>query len=556
MRRLGLFLAFVLFVTELAADQIVYTGQCPATYITLGVVAGAPGESNAVGGNYGNNGTITVNAVLDTATPSLTYQSFVLNITPIVVNIDDNYTVGIGHTVPIHTTITIDSISLSSRNCRLFSLTPGLDGRYKVDHDKLRLDDSFILNGSYSIVGPTQEATKSFSLPYTLPSNTFLFPWFELDTTNYPSTLSTTAWKQNPMTYNDQTINSAYASQFNAVVDGASVGINIQWVSIRLDNNITLTSVPEPSTLIPSLAGAIGLMVCKWCRPRHRKCLKWFSQRGFEMRWRNIALTIAVLVSFAEVALGGVIRFEGTTPASVHKPFGYPIVDLQGSTFPRVKPWASVSHDVTLDSVNRTIFYDKMTFSTEGPVAMSYTISEIQPGTLNTVTTIASVIFDRISITATNVGPLALTDQTIYFDVASNLRGQHGCFPDLPLTGTYSITRGADTVSGPFSLVLPINIGTAFPTEVLYTANYPTGIGLQGYNDVLWRDEVAGGNIIPKTIFSGDVGGFPCLLNMEYFYFTQESYISTLSAVPEPSTIVLLSVGAIGMLVYHWRRRR
>lgn len=339
----------LLLVTSRAvAEQIPYTGSCSVTYLTLGLMSGVPhGDQRAIGGNYGNSGVITVNTILDTATPRLTYESFTLNVAPIVVEIDDNYTVGLGQTVPIHTTVSLGPISLASRNCRAFSLTPGLSGFYEIEHDKLLLDDSFILNGSYRIAGPTQVVTQAFSLTYSLPSNTFLFPWFKLDGTTYPASLGLKAWKQNPMTYNEPSSGSGHASEFDAVVDGASVAVNIQWLSLRLDSDATLTPTvldwrggqnPGPTDWGTAANWNLGTFVP--------------DGRGFRVSFGNSGATSNVTDMISVGRTVGSVTFAATTATMIQSTGGKSLTLDNGSSAATISIAGShtISAPVVLDS--------------------------------------------------------------------------------------------------------------------------------------------------------------------------------------------------------------
>ncbi len=269
---------------------------------------------------------------------------------------------------------------------------------------------------------------------------------------------------------------------------------------------------------------------------------------------------LAWLFAVSGIARAEVVRFTGVDDISTRTTIFYADPYIQDVRFSGTSP-AFTAGDVTLDSTAQTILYNHLTFFTAAPTTRSKTISEIRPGTFEVVNTQATITFDPISITAENIGPLPLQNQTTYFAVHNNTDGSYGSFPTIPLTGTYSVTRELETVSGAFAIPLPISSMNRFPVDLLYVDDYPNSIMLKGkYGgwdaSVQWNDWSSGiNNLTKRTIFSGIVGGFDCALELQSVYFNRKNNYTTLTAIPEPSTLILLAMGAVGLLVaYAWRR--
>lgn len=239
-----------------------YAGLDKATYFRFGM----GGTHSPCGENFAEETTLAVSLMLDTEAATITYDSVVFSTGEIVILLEDNYTVDFGETVPITTTISLAPIVLASKNHNAFQLTPKLDGRFDIDHDRLRFDDSIIVTGRYDISGPMESAFHDFSVLYEMPNNSYLFPWMCVDTTFFPAELTLETWKQNPIVYYDYPRDS----EFSARVDGADVTVDLQWLSLRLDNDLQVTSVPEPcGFILLSMAAVVGLGY-DWRRRRRR----------------------------------------------------------------------------------------------------------------------------------------------------------------------------------------------------------------------------------------------------------------------------------------------
>ena len=256
---------------------------------------------------------------------------------------------------------------------------------------------------------------------------------------------------------------------------------------------------------------------------------------------------LLLIITVPGISRGETIRFatgQGTA-APISAFYVDPFIDnyrfsgtVQGRSF----------EDATLDSTAQTILYNKMTLWTDAPNVRSATYDEVIPGTFQTVQTHATISVDPVSTSVMNVGPLTLHQSISEFDIQPNLDGSHGGFATIPLTGTYSITRESQTVSGQFAVSLPIYRAGAFPEEYLYVDNYPNSIDLKGVGFleslVQWIDWPSGqNNPNRRTIFSGMLDGFPAVLELQDIYFNRNGRI-TLSAIPEPTTLVMLFIGS------------
>lgn len=236
-----------------------YVGVDKATYFGFGM----GGTHSLHGANFAEETSLAVSLTLDTETPAITYDSVVFSTDEIVIVLEDNYTIDFGETVPITTTLTLAPIVLTSRNHNTFQLTPKLDGRFDIDYDRLRLEDSILVTGRYEISGPTAFASHDFSVLYELPTS-YLFPWMCVDTSLFPGTLTLEAWRQGPMTYYDYPRDS----EFSAIVDGANVTVNLQGFSLRLDNDVQMGVLPEPSTFVLLGIAMLASLGYGWRRQR------------------------------------------------------------------------------------------------------------------------------------------------------------------------------------------------------------------------------------------------------------------------------------------------
>jgi hypothetical protein len=114
---------------------------------------------------------------------------------------------------------------------------------------------------------------------------------------------------------------------------------------------------------------------------------------------------------------------------------------------------------------------------------------------------------------------------------------------DITLAGTYDISGPTETVTGSFSINMPTSINGWI--YVLHTQDYPLAIQVQGEPCFLAYWSVP--NLINQT-----VDGVPININC-YSDLVVNSLTLT---VPEPSTFILLGMGAIGLIGFAWRRLR
>lgn len=198
-----------------------------------------------------------------------------------------SFTVGFGAAKTVVTTINIDSLNLSFSNLNgSHSLSPASGGVYNIsDTFNLQNGGNWLvglhlsggitgsLTGSYTIQGPTQSASGTFTQPILFENN-----WLQnnsilastlpsgLDTNGYPDQVSFTNALSFALHLKPQTSNFV-----SGTVDGVAVQTGIQYFALSVPAaGVTLAAVPEPSTYA-AIAGVIALVVGVWKRRGARK---------------------------------------------------------------------------------------------------------------------------------------------------------------------------------------------------------------------------------------------------------------------------------------------
>ena len=211
-----------------------------------------------------------------------------------------------------------------------------------------------------------------------------------------------------------------------------------------------------------------------------------------------------IMMFLAFIVAGSVAKADPITPIT------YTIVD-QGATY---------QNGWTLDG----------TITTDGTIG-DLSQSNLLSGTL----TLSSPLYG--SYTATGI---TFTLQT------------HGSGPAMEATATplTLLLPCSDPHSGSFSMTGSDGVGVDWLNPLTSESGYP----IYGYDGIApvtepdWRPGIAWDSVWSTDPIGGYGGPPPPALGP-----TESWVIATV--VPEPSTIVLLGIGAISMLVFAWRRR-
>jgi hypothetical protein len=144
--------------------------------------------------------------------------------------------------------------------------------------------------------------------------------------------------------------------------------------------------------------------------------------------------------------------------------------------------------------------------------------------------------------------------------------------PSMAVDGNLDTLWSANSAGSPSSPIwLDVDLGVAYPVDRIvligpYSGNEGLHVDYELYGSldgITWGDPIGQGSLVDTATMSErsntiDVGGSA----MRYVRFSgvggsHWTHLSEMEvySVPEPSTIVLLSVGAISLIAYLWRRR-
>ena len=148
------------------------------------------------------------------------------------------------------------------------TLTPGTAGTYVIGQGPYPADWGFSVTGSYTVAGPTQTVSGTFSKPRTIYqyNSTSLYPRWNLDAASYPGTVSLSgeqlvSWNSTDVPY-----------EINTVVDGVGINVYTGGSYYQFLSPLTLTPVPEPTPLVFLALTYAAMLLLKrqnrqpWCR--------------------------------------------------------------------------------------------------------------------------------------------------------------------------------------------------------------------------------------------------------------------------------------------------
>ncbi len=302
---------------------------------------------------------------------------------------------------------------------------------------------------------------------------------------------------------------------------------------------------------------------------------------------RRWTIGIAVIVSqllATDPGRAEPVRFAGTVPASF---------DLDVSDCGQRESWSpgSVTRfaDVSLDIVELTAFHHQVTYSLEQPLVHSWRQSWVVPGTVTIASITTTITIDPFTVSLSDYGPLALsppevdgqyitTRDTHHSEDGTFYPGERASFDPVVISGSYSIEGPTEVFAGTFNQTLQAGTYRSYwGGERGWDYTYPTPrIGFHRYDITSYPNTVRAvqfndsSNLSfgmpdgylghkPLTVFDGIVDGVPWEVQIRHMGFRgvgSNSDWGTLQAIPEPSSLVLLTMGTPTITIGWWRRRR
>lgn len=263
----------------------------PVNLATNGTFTGAASTDNTLVTSVGFQ--ITVNPTALT----LTFDSLQLATAPFTISRTSTITVGFGQTKTFTETYAVNPIRWTLSDSHVETLTPAQDGNYNIvasfyspplvyDIADAYISGSALATGTYSIQGPTETVSGSFSQTLTaaahLPFSAVYLPTI-LDTSNYPHSLDLGAVGDHfwfsfvsgtlPISttvdgVSIQTGLGSAGSAFNQFLQAIVYTSNSTTpISLYQGSLAPLTLVPEPASAA-LVAGSSGLAVAWFFRRR------------------------------------------------------------------------------------------------------------------------------------------------------------------------------------------------------------------------------------------------------------------------------------------------
>jgi hypothetical protein len=224
---------------------------------------------------YGVQGAAQDNAVaqFDWAASGASFQSFNFVFSGGNYMLSRTYTTGPGQTETITASVQVDPFTVAASDLPQYQFTPGMNGLYNVTTVHNGRFDALPLSGRVVITGPTQTATVPFSV--LIPSDVNIpFPTlFNVDTADYPSTLSLDFF-HSPYYGGGVQLGYWFVSNVSqpltladATVDGVDVLISTAGGYASTSSDFDIHPVPESSTSLLLLLGIGGVIATR--RPRN-----------------------------------------------------------------------------------------------------------------------------------------------------------------------------------------------------------------------------------------------------------------------------------------------
>lgn len=154
----------------------------------------------------------------------------------------DTFSPGLGSPVSITTTVTFDPIFLSATGPGPLGLTPRPGGTLDVEdyrgQNTTPVFSDFIATGTWTIEGPTETASGSFSISYVQSDINSRIPDFVVDGSHFPASFELLQTANSSVGYGKDVIQR----DFGAVVDG--IFIEMHLIGIRFGADDTLMTIP------------------------------------------------------------------------------------------------------------------------------------------------------------------------------------------------------------------------------------------------------------------------------------------------------------------------
>lgn len=197
-----------------------------------------------------------VTASVDEASNQISFDRYQIVMQPFVATLTDSFPVSLGDNVVVTTTIYFDEVVSAVDDWGPFDLVPEAGGTFAIAWEDLPAAMTTTVTGSYTVEGPTETRSGSFSKelrPYTArPPDRW-----SLDASGYPDSMrlvgcNTLQW------------NATYAPYLiDEFVDNVAVEVSMGGRYARFDD-LLITRVPEPATLCLLAVGGL-VMIRRRC---------------------------------------------------------------------------------------------------------------------------------------------------------------------------------------------------------------------------------------------------------------------------------------------------